>query len=169
MALARDDDGHVERLFSGHEPDGGTARSGRHEHIFLAADDEDGDGAINRVLVIAPWRGDTTWKPNPELREAFARIVGTLTAVRAGKLGVIALSPAQAPEPGDPVFAATQVWITRVPITPDRHPRREDAGIAIARDLAASCQRRGFPGPEVEATKVKGRGLRPTARWPTGN
>ena len=48
MALAsKDNRGRVPRLFSGHESDGTPASSGRHEHIFLAADDTDGDGRID--------------------------------------------------------------------------------------------------------------------------
>ena len=56
MALARDDNdnGHVPRLFSGHEREGAPARSGGHDHIFLAADDADGDGRIDRLIVAAP-------------------------------------------------------------------------------------------------------------------
>ncbi len=38
MALAREASGEVSRLFSGHEDDGGRAASGKHRHVFIAAD-----------------------------------------------------------------------------------------------------------------------------------
>ena len=55
MSLARDDAGRVDRLFSGHEPDGRSASDGRHTHVFLAADgDAEDHGAIARLIAVAP-------------------------------------------------------------------------------------------------------------------
>ena len=56
MAIARNDVGSVDRLFSGHEPDGGADRSGHHAHVFLAADGGGGnDECIMRLIAAAPW------------------------------------------------------------------------------------------------------------------
>src|SRR6185437_858075 len=92
MARARKDDGSVPRLFSGHEKGGGAARSGRHEHVFLAAADFDGDGAIDRLVVAAPWRCDRAVRRDPREVRRFEEIVSSLAVVRAGRLGVVRLN-----------------------------------------------------------------------------
>jgi CRISPR-associated protein Csb2 len=91
MALSRDAKGDVPRLFSGHEEDGGRAASGRHKHIFIAADDNDGDGRIDRLIVAAPWACDRSSKPDRAERRQFDAVVSELETLRAGRLGVIAL------------------------------------------------------------------------------
>ena len=64
MSLSSDTEGVVPRLFSGHERDGAPARSGRHEHVFLAAAALDGDGFLDRLIVAAPWRCDRSVRPH---------------------------------------------------------------------------------------------------------
>ena len=91
MALARRRDDTVPRLFSGHEIDVHPARSGRHEHIFLAGCDFDDDGLIDRVIVAAPWRCDRAVRPGRGDSALFDRVVSSLEVVRAGRLGVITL------------------------------------------------------------------------------
>ncbi|PPD25039.1 MAG: type I-U CRISPR-associated protein Cas5/Cas6, partial [Methylomonas sp.] len=71
MSLARQTLGQANRLFSGHEADGSTARSGRHEHIFIATDDRNNDGLLNRLLVIAPWHVDRNLKPTSKEQRDF--------------------------------------------------------------------------------------------------
>jgi hypothetical protein len=80
-------EGDTSRLFSGHEPDGGRAASGRHEHVFIAADDSDGDGRIERIVVAAPWVCDRAMLSTPALRRVFDAVVSQLHKVRAGRLG----------------------------------------------------------------------------------
>jgi CRISPR-associated protein Csb2 len=96
MALSRDEKGNVPPLFSGHEPDGASARSGRHRHVFLACADFDRDGHIGQLIVAAPWACDHAARPGrfgrAEFERAvFDRVVASLKVVRAGKLGVIPL------------------------------------------------------------------------------
>ncbi|MGZ8245826.1 type I-G CRISPR-associated protein Csb2, partial [Methylomagnum sp.] len=88
MGRARTLEGGPGRLFSGHEPDGSAARSGRHEHVFLAAADTDGDGYLDRVLIVAPWRADRTVRGGRQDRAIFERVAGGLEVIRAGALGV---------------------------------------------------------------------------------
>ncbi len=151
MALSRDDNGHVPRLFSGHERAGAPARSGRHEHVFLAADDADGDGRIDRVIVAAPWACDRTAKGSREDRACFERMVTTLTHVRAGRFGVLTLGPAFALADGDPLVGPARVWESRTSYRPARHAGRGKAlDASVVRDVITECERRGLPRPEVE-------------------
>jgi CRISPR-associated protein Csb2 len=78
MALARDHEGRISPLFSGHAADGGPARNGHHEHIFLAADDADGDELVDRLIVAAPWTCDRTMHSRRADREWFDRTVSRL-------------------------------------------------------------------------------------------
>jgi CRISPR-associated protein Csb2 len=154
MALARDENGRVDRLFSGHEPDGGPARSGRHDHVFLACEDRDQDGMIDHILVVALWRADRNSPQDRRRSERFDTVASGLAVVRAGELGLIGLSPPATPARGDAIFTRSRAWITKVPFTPDRHPRREETTAAVVRELIAACIHRGFPRPVVEVTDL---------------
>ena len=155
MALSRDGNRHVPRLFSGHEREGTPARSGGHDHVFLAVDDADGDGRINRLIVAAPWVCDHTTKGKREDRACFDRVSRELTHVRAGKLGVLNLGPASALVVGDPLVGPTRVWESRTPYSPTRHAGRgKDLDAAVVRDVIAECERRGLPKPEVELLEL---------------
>jgi CRISPR-associated protein Csb2 len=150
MALARDPAGNVSRLFSGHETDGSAARSGRHDHVFLAAADC-ADGRLDRLLIVAPWRADRTPKSWRKNREEFERVTAALETVRAGKLGVFEFAePRDLPE-NDPLIRRSQHWISATPYTPTRFPkRRDELSEVLAEDLRLECQRRGLPRPNVE-------------------
>jgi CRISPR-associated protein Csb2 len=154
MARARDENGNVSRLFSGHEPNGEPARSGRHEHVFLACEDQDRDGLIDRIMVVAPWRADRSTLAAQDLAQHFANVAGGLTLVRAGAVGLIALAPPEAPAPDDPVFSSSRTWVTRVPYAPNRHPRGSDPRAAIVRDLLGACARRRLPPPTIEIIRL---------------
>lgn len=151
MALSRDDNNHVPRLFSGHEPDSTPARSGGHEHVFLAADDADGDGLIDRLIVAAPWACDHTSRGSRKARACFDRVVMELVEVRAGRLGVISLGSAHLLEAGDPLVGPARKWGSRTPYRPTRHARRgKELDAVVMRDVMDECKRRGLPKPEVE-------------------
>ena len=156
MALApKDNRGRVPRLFSGHESDGTPASSGRHEHIFLAADDTDGDGRIDRLIVAAPWVCDRTIQGDDREHADFNRVVPNLTSVRAGKLGVISLDSAYILPPGDPLVGPVHMWESRSLYHPTRHAGRgKDLEMAIVSDIIAECRRRGLPRPRVEVLEL---------------
>jgi CRISPR-associated protein Csb2 len=170
MALARDTLGKVPRLFSGHEDDGGRAASGRHEHIFLAADDRDGDRYIDRLVVIAPWACDRSRTPDRAERQMFDAVVRKLQVLRAGRLGVINLDKPMPLADADPLTGPARVWESRTPYLATHHGARGKgiAGALIC-DLRAECNRRGFPVPTsvelVEFTGLpNGGGVRARAR-----
>lgn len=151
MALSRDDGDDVSPLFSGHEADGGPARSGHHEHVFLAADDADGDGRIDRLIVAAPWACDRSTKPRSSHRAEFERIVCSLRRLRAGRLGVFVFGWPSALDEHDPLIGPAQIWSSQTDYRPTRHPgRRKDLIAAVEQDLINECLRRGFPQPGVE-------------------
>ena len=155
MALSRDDNGHLPRLFSGHEREGAPARSGGHEHVFLAADDADGDGRIDRLILAAPWACDRTAKGSRENRACFDSVSTALTNVRAGRLGVLTLGPACALAAGDPLVGPARMWKSRTPYRPTRHAGRgKEMDAAVVRDAIAECERRGLPKPEVELLEL---------------
>jgi CRISPR-associated protein Csb2 len=169
MALSRETEGDASRLFSGHEPDGSPAASGRHEHVFLAADDNDDDGRIDRIVVAAPWACDHAMRPGRHLPRVFDTVVSRLRTLRAGRLGVMTLAgPEPLPE-GDSLVGPSRVWESRTPYRATRHAgRRKDAVAALEGDLVAECQRRRLPKPAVEMLEVSflpnGNGLRARAR-----
>jgi len=151
MALSRDQDGKVPRLFSGHEPNGARAASGQHEHVFLAADDGDKDDFIDRLIVAAPWACDRSVKPKRGARQMFDAVVSRLETLRAGSLGVIALGR---PEPfarNDPLIGPARVWESCTPYHATRHAgRRKDPRSSLVHDMMMECIRRGLPRPEVK-------------------
>jgi CRISPR-associated protein Csb2 len=160
MALSRDvKGGAVPRLFSGHEDDGGQAASGRHKHIFIAADDNDGDGCIDRLIVAAPWACDRSSKPDRGERQQFDAVVSKLETLRAGRLGVIALGRPTGLGSHDALAGPARLWESRTPYLATRHAgrRKEAAAAMLARDVSAECERRGLPAPvEVEILECKG-------------
>jgi CRISPR-associated protein Csb2 len=159
----------VPRLFSGHEPDGGRAASGRHEHVFLAADDRNKDRFIDRLIVAAPWACDRLAKPERGARQIFEEIVCRLEELRAGNLGVITLGPPLPLASDDALIGSACVWESCTPYLATRHAgRRKDPRAALVQDLTTECIRRGLPRPEVEILKFSavsnGTGLTTLAR-----
>jgi CRISPR-associated protein Csb2 len=144
----------VPRLFSGHEADGERAASRRHEHVFLAADDSDGDSHIDRLIIAAPWVCDHATKAGWRMRKMFDEVVSSLESVRAGRLGVILLGRPVSFDDRDPLIGPARVWESRTPYHATRHAgRRKDPVAALIGDVIAECARRRLPRPEVELLK----------------
>jgi CRISPR-associated protein Csb2 len=151
MALARRGDGTVPRLFSGHEIDDTPARSGRHEHIFIAAADFDGDGLIDRVIAAAPWRCDHSVRPGRGDSALFDSVVSSLEVVRAGELGVITLNADVDGADDLGLARPAQAWQSHTSYRATRPVRQGDNPLdVLRRDVAAECGRRGLPKPDVE-------------------
>jgi CRISPR-associated protein Csb2 len=151
MALSRDEDGRVPRLFSGHEADGERAASGRHEHVFLAADDGNGDGRIDRLIVSAPWACDHAMKADRRLRQTFDDVVSRLDTVRAGRLGLVQLGRPMELDRLDPLAGPARVWESRTYYRATRHAGRgKDPKAVLVQNVIAECARRHLPRPEVD-------------------
>jgi CRISPR-associated protein Csb2 len=152
MALSREGKDQVPRIFSGHEADGRPAAEGRHGHVFLAADDANGDGLIDRLIVAAPWVCDHSGNP-PTWRDraVFDRVVSALKELRAGRLGVVALGSPVGLTGGDPLIGPARDWRSRTLYLATRHVgRRQNPATALIRDVTTECLRRSLPAPEVE-------------------
>jgi CRISPR-associated protein Csb2 len=158
MALSRNAKGDVPRLFSGHDGDGERAASGRHEHIFIAADDNDGDGHVDRLIVAAPWACDHSSNPDSAERWQFDAVVPKLETLRAGRLGAIALGRPTGLSNHDALAGPARLWESRTAYLATRHAgRNKDAAAMLARDVSAECMRRGLPMPlEIEIIERKG-------------
>lgn len=172
MALDRDFGGPGSakpgRMSSGHEADGSPARSGKHEHLFLAADQENTSGCLERLLIVAPWKADLKARASDRDRMAFRKITDGLLTVRAGALGVFRFEEARNIGPEDKLIRPSRQWISVSPYLPTRFPKKpENASDHLMADLQQECQRRGLPKPSVEILKtwVGARGgMRLTAR-----
>lgn len=155
MSLAREHLGSPGRLFSGHEANGSTARSGSHEHVFLAADDSDDDGFLDRVLVVAPWRLDCSCRSNHGTRLAFQQVASQLKTVRAGRLGVVKLRKSHEVSADDRLLSVASHWKSESSYQPTRFPKSIDQAPAeIEADIISECIRRGLPRPQAEAFSI---------------
>ena len=169
MSLARDERGRVDRLFSGHEPEGGPDGAGHHAHVFLAADSSGGDvNSIDRLVVFAPWAADRTGKPRRNERRLFDETVRQLNVLRARGLGAFGDLTAEPVEDGDRLIRPNAIWHSVTPFVATRNLKRRDEPAELVRsDVVAECQRRGLPTPanvDVEDVRAGPRGGRPSAR-----
>lgn len=160
MAIDRDHSGgeRVSRLFSGHEDDGAPARSGTHDHVFLAATAE-GDN-LSKLYVLSPTVADHRTELNPSEQQRFSAIVRNLELVRAGKLGVIRLAQSSAPLANSALTRPSRVWVSETAYIPTRHLKaKNDRTEWLVGDVLRECARRGLPRPEIEVlsfeTKAK--------------
>jgi CRISPR-associated protein Csb2 len=155
LACARDYQGAPSRLFSGHEVDGAPARSGQHDHVFLAADDSDGDGFLDHLLLVAPWRADRTHHAQQEAPAAFTQITAQLEFIRAGRLGVFQLTKSLHSLAAERLLPLSQHWRSTTLYEPTRYPKSmADAQEKLQTDVLLECQRRGLPEPSVEIISI---------------
>lgn len=157
MSLARQTLGKPGRLFSGHEADGSVARSGKHEHVFLAADDSDRDGFLDELLVVAPWAADRSLSAFEASKKSFQQVVKKLELVRAGVLGVFGFDLLACDiENADKLLGSSKCWKTLSSYQPTRFPKSlDEASDVIRQDVLTECQRRHLPKPQVEILKIK--------------
>ena len=151
MALDRDENGAVSRLFSGHEASGSPAGNGAHQHVFLAADTTPDGTRLARLYVVRPDMADRKSRLSNDEETRFERVTGKLATVRAGRHGVLRLRGPAAPGPEDRLFARSRVWTSLTDFSPTRHPRNgADIRAFLERNIHAEVLRRGYPAPKVE-------------------
>ena len=167
MALSKEESGRVPRLFSGHEDNGPPARSGGHEHVFLAANGVGNEGLLTRFIVAAPWVADRRTKPWPDGRRRFDETTRRLTELRAGRLGRFDYLTAEPVADGDPLLGPASTWMSETPYAATRNlKKRDDLAATVKADIGAECHRRGLPMPtSVDVLDVNAgpRGGRPHA------
>ena len=165
MAVARDDRGRVDRLFSGHEADGRAAGTGQHRHVFLAAD-IDGEW-VAKLVVAAPWAVDRSTKPSPPERRLFDDVARRLTTLNAGSHGRLSMR-ALPLDDDDRITTTAQTWRSATPYLATRNVKRgTDATAAVMQDLLTECRRRGLPAPP--AVKVGPVSMGPRDGHPTAD
>ncbi len=154
MALSRDitrKGRTIPKLFSGHERDGAPASaSGRHDHVFLAADDTDGDGRLDRLFVLAPWSCDRSVAGRDTEKRHFERVVLSLRWLNLEGRQCVQLSEPEAIDPDDPIIRPSYTWESSTPYRPTRHPKRRSSDGDIQQDVICECGRRGLPRPTVQ-------------------
>ena len=162
MAVARDDGGRVNRLFSGHEADGRAAGTGSHNHVFLAAD-MDGEW-VAKLVVAAPWTVDRSTESSPVMGRSFDDVTRGLTTLRAGSHGCFSMQ-AIPMDDDDRVTATAQTWRSTTPYLATRNIKKgADATAAVTQDLLTECRRRGLPAPA--AVKVAKMSMGPRGGHP---
>jgi CRISPR-associated protein Csb2 len=151
--------GQLTTFFSGHENDGRPAEARHHQHLFYLADDEDGDGFIDRLAIVAPHLADPSGPLDRRAMFQLSKAVTGLEQVRAGALGVVDLTRRAPPHDRDPIFGSSRVWTSRTPYRPTRHPKRNsDDDEWLARDVIRECARRGMPQAAVQVLeRIAGR------------
>lgn len=156
MSLARDGEGRIPTLFSGHENDPGPAASGQHRHVYLFTDDSDGDGLLDRLGIIAPWMVDRSTSARTSDSARFEKVVSRLQFLRLNDVGCLTLTPPCAPARDDPLFTRASMWTSHTPYRPTRHAHKgADPKEFVRTDLATECLRRGLPKPGIEVQHLE--------------
>ena len=133
------------RYVSGHEDDGGPARSGTHCHIAIAF-----DPPRRRLLFIAPHRlqrGNVRWRDVRNDHAEVERALKGMTELRAGRAGRLALSPLAPDASNDPLFASSRAWESVTDYRVTRHRRSLPDEEALRADVLAELRRIGWPAP----------------------
>jgi CRISPR-associated protein Csb2 len=146
-ALGLRPDAGLPLYFSGHAADGAPARTGTHDHLFVAVE----PGCAPRLLVVAPHcaaRREATRDERSHLA-TLERALDGFERLVAGRDGAFGLVPLVEPAPGDRRVGPSSAWISATAVRPTRHPKRgDDPATFLAADIAAECAARGLPAPE---------------------
>ncbi|MBI2376585.1 MAG: type I-U CRISPR-associated protein Cas5/Cas6 [Deltaproteobacteria bacterium] len=148
--------GTLERLapfFSGHTEDGAPIRRSRSSHLSFAFEPD-----LRRLLILAPHvieRRAPTSEELDHLRTLDTALEG-FCELRAGRAGILSLSPAAIGEHDDSLLGRSRVWRTITPYVVTRHAKGGVATEALAADLRAECRRLGLPEARVESSDVRG-------------
>lgn len=123
----------VPELISGHN----LPADNRHAHAFYLAEDADGDGHIDHLLVHVPGGID----------QNVQHALGRMNRLWMGKLGEWQLAFENSGDQVSPLSGCSQTWQS---LTPYLHPWHAKKGFDSARQLLRECRLRGLPEPELE-------------------
>jgi CRISPR-associated protein Csb2 len=136
-------------FFTGHEADGSTARRGGHAHLAFVP-----DLMRQRLLVIAPHviehRGPS--KDERGHLGILARALADLRELRAGRAGKLGLERVKIALDADPLFAASEVWVSATPYVSTRHAKRNGRD-SLREDVLKEVRRRQLPVPQMVEKK----------------
>ncbi len=136
---------NISRYVSGHEDDGGPARSGDHRHITIVP-----DLPRKRLLFIAPnllQRNKVKWREIAGDHARLERALDSMSILRAGKAGYLTLSPSLPDIDNDPLFVSSRIWESVSDYRVTRHRRRSSSKEALSSDVLAELRRIGWPIP----------------------
>lgn len=149
-------------FFSGHQADGSPACGDGHHHLYYVADDANGDGYLDRIVVIAPVV-PTPDRASRKHLKVLADAVAGMVRLRIGT-EVVGLRAADILA-SDGLFGGSRQWLSRTPYRPSRQPKR-DVHSALEDDVRLECRRHGLPQPTgIEVLEIlTGRRGRTSAR-----
>lgn len=140
-------------FFSGHAEDGTPLRRIRSSHLSFAF-----DPTGQRLLVLAPHLTERRAPANDELEHLRTLDIALdgFQTLRAGRAGVLSLSPAVMQAGEDPLLSNARAWESATPYVVTRHRDCRDAAGALKADIDAECRRLGLPAPKIELKNVQG-------------
>ncbi len=140
LGAARTVLGDAPPVLAGRDPDGRPAHG--HRHPFYLAEDADGDGVIDHVVMHAPDGLAPAWRPAlAQVQPAAGGEGGLLAPFR---ITLDWIGGAEAAAPGV-LLGASRVWRSATPYVPDWHLK---AKFGVAAALARELRLRGLPEPE---------------------
>lgn len=158
----------LDRYFTGHEAEGGPAKSAGASHLAFHVATES-----RTILVFGPEILDRR-HPSGREREHFdalTRAVEGMSELRVSRQQLLRLS--QTPvDDGEQCLQTSQHWESAHLYDVNRHRKAGSAADAVAQDVIAECATRKLPRPQVEVLKVfavPGRGLRGHVRLSFAN
>lgn len=132
---------------SGHDDNGGPARSGSHRHIAVVS-----DLPRRRLLFVAPnllQRNGLEWREIASDHVRLEHALEDMNVLRAGPAGRLALAPAALEVDNDPLFAPSRVWESISDYRVTRHRRRLTDEEALRTDAVAELARIRWPEPSA--------------------
>jgi CRISPR-associated protein Csb2 len=152
-ALLRCSDGHP--IFSGYDAAGQVMRGAQHNHAWFLPADDDGDGAIDHVVVYAQAGFDVAaLRALVELRRLWGHGVPTLnvTLVAVGSPGELGCLRGAQRGTRTSQLGTARVWESLTPFVPPRHIKHRASGVRDAPhdQVARLLALHGRPASRIE-------------------
>ena len=141
----------ISPYFTGHQSDGSPAESHENPHLGFAFDPE-----ANRLLVIDPalMNRRTRSRNGKDFRDLEFALMN-FNQLRAGKCGLLNLSPIVVDSSSDSLFRASHKWRSVTWYSVNRHAKRSTPEDALRTDAVTECRRRGLPLPIVNILEYR--------------
>lgn len=139
-------------FFTGHATDGAPLRAGDHRHLAFVFD------AIEQRLLITPPHVLEQRASYAHEREHLGLLDTAMLdfhQLRAGKAGLLELTPIEIDIVHDPLFARATEWQSLTPYRPTRHAKHLTPAQALSANLAQELHKQGLPTADIEVTSVE--------------